>query len=91
MSATPNSVTASAPGGPQSGAAGLAHDHAAHAHDHAAHSHSAHDHAAHGHAPHAHPPTPPGFSLLRLSAAQRLAGALALIAVIWTGVFWAIA
>jgi ABC-type Zn2+ transport system substrate-binding protein/surface adhesin len=58
-----------------------------HAHDHA-HDHT-HDHA-HGHA---HDPSliaPPGFSLLRLSAGARLAGALALAGAIWAGVWWAL-
>ena len=53
--------------------------------------HTGHTHAAHGHAGHAHPPAPVSFSLLRLSGVQRLAGALCVIAVIWTGVFWAMA
>ncbi len=31
----------------------------------------------------------PGFSLLRLSVVQRLGGVAVLIALIWSGVFWA--
>ena len=31
----------------------------------------------------------PAFSLLRLSALERFAGVLVLIAAIWAGVFWA--
>jgi hypothetical protein len=55
----------------------------------------AHDHG-HGHSHehgHAHDPSlirPPGFSLLRLSALARLGGALALSAVLWLGVWWAL-
>ena len=68
-----------------------AHDHG-HAHGLSySPNHTAHTHAAHGHAGHAHPPAPVSFSLLRLSLLQRLAGALCVIAVIWTGVFWAMA
>lgn len=55
----------------------LAHDHA-HPHDH-----------AHGHA---HDPAlirPPGVSLLRASAATRLAVAAALSSLVWLGVWWA--
>jgi hypothetical protein len=45
---------------------------------------------------HSHHPAPPGrpegrgFSLLLLSAGQRLAGAVVLIAALWAGVFWAL-
>jgi hypothetical protein len=68
-----------------------AHDHAhdhprgddhAHAHDHA------HDHARE--APQRPARAKPGFSLLRASAAQRLAGVAALIALLWLGVWWAL-
>lgn len=51
----------------------------------------AHDHDAHDHG-HAHDPAAvviPGFSLLRMSALERLAGAVALCALIWAGVWWA--
>lgn len=65
-----------------------------HAHVHG-HSHGhAHDHG-HDHAPgdgaHAHGPrrASPGLSLLRMSSLQRLAIALAFVAAIWLGVFWA--
>lgn len=50
------------------------------AHDHA------HDHADH-HAPRS---AEPGFSLFRLSAAARLAGALTATLFVWLGVFWAL-
>jgi hypothetical protein len=43
---------------------------------------------------HAHDPAlirPPGFSLLRLSAGARLAGAAAISALLWSGVWWALA
>lgn len=77
----------------------LAPDRHAHDHDHDhAHGHS-HGHA-HGHAhgdeqahTHNHPSSArraePGLSLLRMSAFQRLAIALALVAAIWLGVGWA--
>jgi hypothetical protein len=42
---------------------------------------------------HRHAPAPafrPGFSLLRLSAVERLAGAAAVAALIWAGVWWAL-
>lgn len=35
-------------------------------------------------------PALPGFSLLRLSAAQRLIGAVALSALLWVAVLWVI-
>lgn len=60
-------------------------------HDHAQHS-DGHIHRsgdAHGHA---HDPdlVKPSFSLLRLSALERLAGALAISAAIWAGTLWAL-
>ena len=60
------------------------HDHA-HSHDHGSEPHGDH----HGHA---HDPSLvlPAFSLLRLSALERLAGAGALSAVVWLGVWWAL-
>lgn len=65
------------------------HDHA-HAHHHG-HAHSrAHDHAhdsGHAEAPRR---ARPGLSLLRMSAAQRLAGACGALALLWAGVFWAL-
>jgi hypothetical protein len=48
----------------------------------------AHSHA-HSHAP-AAPPREAGFSLLRLSAAQRIGLALIAVALLWGGVFWAL-
>ncbi|MDB5572079.1 MAG: hypothetical protein JWN93_3262 [Hyphomicrobiales bacterium] len=58
------------------------------AHDH--HEPREHDHAhAHIHVSHAHAAAP-GLSLLRMSVPQRLAGAGALIALLWVGVFWAL-
>ncbi len=69
-----------------------------HAHPHTSHTHPdpAHpDFAGHDHAPHIHGepvvlPARPPFSLLRLSAMQRLAGALSMILVLWAGVWWAL-
>ena len=55
-----------------------------HEHDHSAQSHAqshAQDHALRQAA---------GLSLLRMSAAQRLMGAGALVALLWLGVFWAL-
>jgi hypothetical protein len=43
----------------------------------------------HHHAGDKHPPPPLGMSLLRLSAAQRLAVAGVLIALIWAATLWA--
>jgi hypothetical protein len=49
-------------------------------------------HPHHHHDPdHAHPSADVAPSLLRLSAAERLAGAAVLIAFLWGAVFWAIA
>ena len=49
-----------------------------------------HPHPHHHHHPgHTHPPAAVGPSLLRLSAAQRLAVAGGLIALIWLAVYWA--
>ncbi len=68
----------------------MAHDHMHRAH---AHAHlpgdAAHAHDTHGHA---HDPdlVAPSFSLLRLSALERLAGALAISAAIWAGTLWAL-
>ena len=44
----------------------------------------------HQHALHAHPAVPPAFSLLRLSALQRLAVVAPAIAAIWLAVYWAL-
>jgi hypothetical protein len=47
---------------------------------------------SHKHA-HSHTPAPlreAGFSLLRLSAAQRIGLALVAVALLWGGVFWAL-
>lgn len=69
---------------------GHAHDHD-HGHDHG-HAHGSSDvregaappHRHHSHAAgERHPPARPGFSLLRLSAVQRVAIALPLAAVLW--------
>ena len=61
-----------------------AHDHG-HAHDHA------HDHRPAGEAGRGPAPAPErALSLLRMSAAQRLAGACALSALVWAGVIWAL-
>lgn len=41
--------------------------------------------------PHAHAHRPPErFSLLRLSAFERLAGAAAVVALLWASVYWAL-
>jgi ABC-type nickel/cobalt efflux system permease component RcnA len=68
------------------------HDHhhsASHDHNHA-HGHS----HVHGHSGAAAPvlarPAVPGFSLLRLSAGQRLAGAGLIVLALWGAVFWAL-
>ena len=48
-------------------------------------------HPHHHHDPnHAHPSAEVAPSLLRLSAAERLAGAAVLIAILWGAVLWAI-
>ena len=53
-------------------------------------SHPPHPH--HHHDPdHAHPSAAVALSLLRLSAAERLAGAAGLIALLWGAGLWAIA
>ena len=71
---------------------------APHAHDHA-HDHAHHHAHAHDHAHAAAAPRQPaqaraghavGLSLLRLSALERSAGALALVALLWLGVWWAL-
>lgn len=51
-------------------------------------SHESHHHHHHPQGE-AHPPAAVAPSILRLSAGQRLGMALALIAVIWAAVFWA--
>jgi hypothetical protein len=48
-------------------------------------------HHHHHPAGHAHPPASVSPSILRLSAAERLATALLLIALIWVAVYWAMA
>jgi hypothetical protein len=58
--------------------------------DHMTHPHPPHPH--HHHDPdHAHPSAEVAPSLLRLSAAERLAGAAVLIALLWGAVLWAMA
>ncbi|MBX9760392.1 MAG: hypothetical protein K2Y29_16555 [Beijerinckiaceae bacterium] len=64
------------------------HDDHAHAHDHGHEHDHAHDHPSHDHTSAARR-AEPGLSLLRMSALQRLAIALALVAAIWLGVAWA--
>lgn len=83
-----------------------AHQHAhGHAHDHdsphgpghlhtAGHDHGAHSHGLHRHAappPLASPAGEPRTSLLMRSAPRRLAGAVALSALLWAAVAWALA
>jgi hypothetical protein len=50
--------------------------------------HSPHSHHHH-HPGHVHPPAALQASVLRLSAAQRLAIAVAMIALLWTAAVWA--
>lgn len=71
---------------------GHAHDHAHdHAHNHGHDHHHAHDHRPAGEAGRGPAPAPErALSLLRMSAAQRLAGACALSALVWAGVIWAL-
>jgi hypothetical protein len=64
--------------------------HANHDHAQAHDRHAPHANPAHDHAPHAHPPAPARFSLLRLSLARRVLIAVALVALIWGGVAWAL-
>jgi hypothetical protein len=46
----------------------------------------------HSHAPgHAHPPAAVSPSILRLSAAERVAAVAVIVAVLWGAVLWAIA
>jgi hypothetical protein len=52
------------------------------------HHHDAHHHHHH-HPGHIHPPVAVHASLLRLSALERLAVAVGLIALIWAAAFWA--
>ena len=77
------------------------HGHAYADHSHADHSHADHSHADHSHADHSHAelgrdrPMPvvlrePGLSLLRLSALQRVAGALVFSLLLWATVLWAL-
>lgn len=63
-----------------------------HTHSHGYRHGHAHDHAAGDHHGHAHNPdlVAPTFSLLRLSAIERLAAALALSAAIWAATWWAL-
>jgi len=47
-------------------------------------------HHHHGHdADHAHPPATVHPSILRLSAAERLAAGMLVVAVLWGAVYWA--
>jgi hypothetical protein len=48
-----------------------------------------HDDHHHHHAGHAHPPATVSVSILRLSAAERLAAAAGIVALLWALVFWA--
>lgn len=62
-----------------------------HVHDHGPH--EAHNHSDHDHHPQALEPAraaQPGFSLLRLSALERLAGAAVALALLWIAVIWAL-
>ena len=47
-----------------------------------------HQHHHHGHAGHAHPAASIAPSILRLSAAERLAAVSVLIALLWAAVYW---
>jgi hypothetical protein len=51
---------------------------------------SHHDHRHHHPPGHSHPPAAATLSLLRMSAAGRLAIAAAVIALLWAGVYWAV-
>jgi hypothetical protein len=48
-----------------------------------------HGHHHHHHPGHAHPPASVHPSILRLSALQRLAVSVGLIALLWMAAFWA--
>ncbi len=48
-----------------------------------------HAHHHHHHPGHSHPPAAVAPSILRMSAAQRLAIAAAISAVLWVAVYWA--
>ena len=65
---------------------GHGHNHDGHEHDTLGHSR----HARHEEASSSVSSARPGFSLLRLSAFQRLAGAFTLSAFLWCGVWWAL-
>jgi len=56
--------------------------------DHLQHPPGHHHH--HRHAGHGHPPAAVYPSILRLSALERLAAALAVVAVLWIVVLWAL-
>jgi hypothetical protein len=79
----------------QPGASG-SHAHSSHAHGPQAHTPHAHSHEpGHHHGTHTHAAAPaqagePRPSLLMSSAPWRLAGAVALIAVLWAAVAWAL-
>ena len=67
------------------------HRHGTHQHVHDGHP----QHDDHGHASHDHPAArsisllnAPGLSLLRMSAVQRLCGAIGLTAILWVAVLW---
>lgn len=56
------------------------------------HHHHGHDHGGHAHAtPSARSAQVPNLSLLRTSAARRLAGVLAALILVWAAVAWALA
>jgi len=53
--------------------------------------HHDHDHHHHHHPGQAHPPATVSASILRMSALERLAAAVVLIAALWGAVMWALA
>lgn len=61
-----------------------------HHHDHANHAHAHHDHHNHTHAARPASHVAARLSLLRMSAGQRLIGAVMLSAILWLGVWWAL-
>lgn len=66
------------------------HGHAPHGHGTHAHTHEPGHHGNHTHAPPPAQADEPRSSLLMRSAPWRLAGAVALIAVLWAAVAWAL-
>jgi hypothetical protein len=53
------------------------------------HAHTHHHGHSHGHAHRHRVPMTPAFSLLRLSAVERIGAAATLVVLLWGAVFWA--